>query len=117
LKEEVELSRPMFNFEKLDAWNKAIVLANIVYEATKTLPSDERFLPARHFEPGCEFKANTPRRCAPPLSRGDPIIRWSWIESPLGEGCPAGRGVSGGESPWSKFSGSLNSQPSTLNCF
>ncbi|MEI6106498.1 MAG: four helix bundle protein [Opitutae bacterium] len=43
MKEEVELSRPMFNFEKLDAWNKAIVLANTVYEATKSFPADERF--------------------------------------------------------------------------
>ncbi len=33
----------MFNFEKLDAWNKAIVLANTVYEATKSFPADERF--------------------------------------------------------------------------
>ncbi len=33
----------MFNFEKLDAWKKAISLANAVYEATKSFPPDERF--------------------------------------------------------------------------
>lgn len=33
----------MFNFEKLDAWKKAITLANAVYAATKSFPPDERF--------------------------------------------------------------------------
>jgi len=33
----------MFNFEKLEAWRKAISPANAVYAATKTFPPDERF--------------------------------------------------------------------------
>jgi four helix bundle protein len=34
---------PMFNFEKLDVWHKAVALAGLVYEHTKDFPSDERF--------------------------------------------------------------------------
>ena len=33
----------MFNFEKLDAWHKAIELTNLVYRATQAFPNDERF--------------------------------------------------------------------------
>ena len=33
----------MFNFEKLDVWQKSIALADLVYVFTKTFPSDERF--------------------------------------------------------------------------
>ena len=33
----------MFNFEKLDAWHKAIELTNLVYRVTQSFPSDERF--------------------------------------------------------------------------
>ena len=33
----------MFNFEKLEVWQKAIDFADNVYRATKTFPSDERF--------------------------------------------------------------------------
>ncbi|HVT73517.1 MAG TPA: four helix bundle protein [Lacunisphaera sp.] len=33
----------MFNFEKLDAWKKAIPLADPVYRASRTFPADERF--------------------------------------------------------------------------
>ena len=33
----------MLNFEKLDAWKKAIALANLVYGATKSFPTEERF--------------------------------------------------------------------------
>ena len=33
----------MFNFEKLDTWQKAIAFAALVYDATKTFPNDERF--------------------------------------------------------------------------
>jgi four helix bundle protein len=33
----------MFNFEKLDVWQKAIDFADLVYNDTKTFPSDERF--------------------------------------------------------------------------
>ena len=33
----------MFNFEKLDAWDKAIKLANLIYAATRSFPADERF--------------------------------------------------------------------------
>jgi four helix bundle protein len=33
----------MFNFEKLDVWQKSISLANSVYDFTKPFPSDERF--------------------------------------------------------------------------
>jgi|SRR5688500_2045791 len=33
----------MFNFEKLDVWQKSITLAESVYSLTKAFPSDERF--------------------------------------------------------------------------
>lgn len=43
LNDAAEFSATMFNFEKLDAWQKAIVLADSVYGVTKTFPSEERF--------------------------------------------------------------------------
>lgn len=33
----------MFNYEKLEVWQEAITLADIVYSATKTFPDGERF--------------------------------------------------------------------------
>jgi hypothetical protein len=33
----------MFNFEKLETWQKAINFADFVYEATRHFPADERF--------------------------------------------------------------------------
>ena len=33
----------MFNFEKLEVWQKAIDFADLVYSSTRTFPSDERF--------------------------------------------------------------------------
>ena len=33
----------MFNFEKLEVWQKAIDLADLVYVNTRSFPSDERF--------------------------------------------------------------------------
>src|SRR5438876_1265293 len=33
----------MFTFEKLDAWQQAIDFANVVYDRTRSFPSDERF--------------------------------------------------------------------------
>ena len=33
----------MFNFEKLETWQKAIAFADLVYEVTRVFPSDERF--------------------------------------------------------------------------
>jgi four helix bundle protein len=33
----------MFNFEKLDAWQKAIDFADLVYNQTRGFPADERF--------------------------------------------------------------------------
>jgi len=33
----------MFNFEKLEVWQKAIEFADFVYSVTKTFPDDERF--------------------------------------------------------------------------
>ena len=33
----------MFNHEKLDAWRKSILFADLVYSGTKIFPSDERF--------------------------------------------------------------------------
>src|ERR1039457_833675 len=33
----------MFNFEKLETWQKAIAFADLVYEVTRNFPSDERF--------------------------------------------------------------------------
>src|SRR5438045_9434034 len=33
----------MFNFEKLEVWNKAIEFADSVYSITRAFPDDERF--------------------------------------------------------------------------
>ena len=33
----------MFNFEKLEVWQKSIAYAGLVYTRTKTFPVDERF--------------------------------------------------------------------------
>ena len=33
----------MFNFEKLEVWQKAIQFADFVYSATRSFPDDERF--------------------------------------------------------------------------
>ena len=33
----------MFNFEKLDVWQKAIDFADLVYQCTRNFPTDERF--------------------------------------------------------------------------
>jgi four helix bundle protein len=33
----------MFNFEKLDVWQKAIDFADLIYNETRTFPSEERF--------------------------------------------------------------------------
>jgi four helix bundle protein len=33
----------MFNFEKLDVWQKAIDFADLVYKHTRDFPADERF--------------------------------------------------------------------------
>lgn len=33
----------MFKFEKLEVWQKAIDLADLIYSKTKSFPSDERF--------------------------------------------------------------------------
>ncbi|MBE2205206.1 MAG: four helix bundle protein [Chthoniobacterales bacterium] len=33
----------MFNFEKLDVWSEALVLADIVYRVTGNFPEGERF--------------------------------------------------------------------------
>ncbi|HEX4665082.1 MAG TPA: four helix bundle protein [Chthoniobacterales bacterium] len=33
----------MFNFEKLDVWQKAIDFADLVYSTTRSFPADERF--------------------------------------------------------------------------
>jgi four helix bundle protein len=33
----------MFNFEKLDVWQKAIVFADLVYSSTRDFPAEERF--------------------------------------------------------------------------
>jgi len=35
--------RDMFKFEKLDVWQKAIDLADLVYSKAKSSPADERF--------------------------------------------------------------------------
>lgn len=33
----------MFNFEKLDVWQKSIALADVIYATTRDFPPDERF--------------------------------------------------------------------------
>jgi hypothetical protein len=38
-----EIRSPMFNFEKLDVWHKAIEFADLIYALTRTFPDTERF--------------------------------------------------------------------------
>ncbi|HTQ31906.1 MAG TPA: four helix bundle protein [Opitutaceae bacterium] len=33
----------MFNFEKLEVWQKSVVYADLVYGTTRGFPADERF--------------------------------------------------------------------------
>jgi hypothetical protein len=33
----------MFNFERLEVWQKSISFVGLIYDATKTFPQDERF--------------------------------------------------------------------------
>jgi four helix bundle protein len=33
----------MFNFEKLDVWQKSVALADVIYLQTRTFPTEERF--------------------------------------------------------------------------
>ena len=33
----------MFNFEKLDVWQKGIEFADLIYADTRTFPTEERF--------------------------------------------------------------------------
>lgn len=33
----------MFNFEKLDVWQRSIALADVIYNNTRRFPADERF--------------------------------------------------------------------------
>ena len=33
----------MFNFEKLDVWQKAVVFADSIYRSTRSFPAEERF--------------------------------------------------------------------------
>jgi four helix bundle protein len=33
----------MFNFERLETWQKSIAIADLVYETTRKFPADERF--------------------------------------------------------------------------
>lgn len=33
----------MFNFEKLETWQKAIAFADVIYELTRNFPADEKF--------------------------------------------------------------------------
>ena len=40
---EPKTNKIMFNFEKLEVWQKAIEFADDVYRITKVFPSDERF--------------------------------------------------------------------------
>jgi four helix bundle protein len=43
LRDKKNLEKNVFNFEKLDVWQKAIVLAEIVYSQTRNFPAEERF--------------------------------------------------------------------------
>ena len=33
----------MFNYEKLEVWQKAVALADLIYTTTRTFPDDERY--------------------------------------------------------------------------
>ena len=33
----------MFNFEKLDVWQKSVIFAGLIYQFTRTFPEEERF--------------------------------------------------------------------------
>ena len=49
----------MFRFEKLEVWQKAIVLAAQIYEATRDFPDDERFgLQSQMRRAGVSISAN-----------------------------------------------------------
>jgi four helix bundle protein len=37
------LTFAMFNFEKLEVWQKAIALVDVIYGQTRNFPADERF--------------------------------------------------------------------------
>jgi len=37
------LAITMFNFEKLEVWQKSIALADVIYHETRSFPVDERF--------------------------------------------------------------------------
>lgn len=39
----IDVQSGMFNFEKLDVWQKAIDFADLVYNHTRNFPVDERF--------------------------------------------------------------------------
>lgn len=39
----LKLAKLMFNFEKLEVWQKAIEFADLVYSQTRDFPADERF--------------------------------------------------------------------------
>ena len=39
----------MFNFEKLEVWQKAIDFADLIYKETQAFPSEERFGPTNQF--------------------------------------------------------------------
>jgi four helix bundle protein len=39
----IDVQCSMFNFEKLDVWQKAIGFADLVYNHTRHFPADERF--------------------------------------------------------------------------
>jgi four helix bundle protein len=41
--ESKEKQKPMFNFEKLEVWQKAIDFADFIYSATRNFPVEERF--------------------------------------------------------------------------
>jgi four helix bundle protein len=40
---ETKLEAPMFIFERLEVWQKAIEFADLVYSVTKSFPDNERF--------------------------------------------------------------------------
>jgi four helix bundle protein len=55
----------MFNFEKLDAWKKAVALAGLVYETTKSFPADERFgLTNQLRRAAVSISSNLPEGCS-----------------------------------------------------
>jgi four helix bundle protein len=71
----------MFNFEKLDVWQKSIALADQIYGTTKSFPRDERFgLTNQMRRAGVSISSNIAEGC----SRGSKVDFRRFVEIATG---------------------------------